>query len=342
MHHQLCEDFYQYWLSCRPDNALPPMSAFTPQKSEEFSEHGFVLALENGDIIVKHMAAYSTSVLSEALVDRPLKELYLPSMQSMQTALVMPCFTRQIGMVRTSRVWYGHRHKEVEMILLPVSDEDTGTIYIVGVVVAFVDRDARDKISPPESLVERVVRQNFLSFGHKVDFSIIDPHSWAVLDTMGAVVLVDGAPIEHDTRGLAGGAGLVAAKAAHANVLGVAPSGDFSFISRRMGERYNLHLVQTQKEAVEILAGDMIDILVTVENFQDGTGTGLIEEVKKLSRHTACVLMLDRNPSAEDSRIEENDRLIYRLVRPVGEYALRKALDEANKYVSDKRLHEDD
>ncbi|MBV1901181.1 MAG: hypothetical protein KUG56_05860 [Kordiimonadaceae bacterium] len=339
MHHQLCEDFYQYWLSCKQDDALPLLSAFSPEKLAEFDNSGCIFSLQNGEIVFQFLGEKNALVFSENMVGKSMGKLHARSMQEMQLALIKPCITLKIGISRVSRVWFGHRHKEVEGLMLPVADDETGAIAIVGVTVTFVDPDARDKIYFNPPLVERIVTQNYISFGRRVDFSILNSHCWAVLDTMGAVISVDGIPLEHEKTGLAGGAGVDAVKAAHAKVLCVAPTEDFSFISSRMGERYNLHLVETELEARWFLKSDLIDILITVEKFGDTTGAELIKQAQEMSDYTACVLLLDQQAQAEDSREEKEGKLIYRLVRPVGEFALRKALDEANAYVMDKRRH---
>ncbi|MBL4838673.1 MAG: hypothetical protein JKY34_13955 [Kordiimonadaceae bacterium] len=341
MHHQLCVDFYQYWLSCKQDGGLPPLSAFSPEKLAEFDDSGWIFALQDDEIVFQYLGEKSALVFSESMIGKPVGELHARSMREMQLGLIKPCFSLKIGISRISRVWYGHRHKEVEGLMLPVIDSESGAITIVGVSVTFVDPDSRDIIYFNASLVERIVSQNYLSFGQKIDFSILNAHCWAVLDTMGATISVDGIPLEHEKTGLAGEAGLEAVKAAHAKVLCVAPTEDFSFISNRIGERYNLHLVETEQEARWFLKSDLIDILITVEKFGDTTGVELIKQAQEISDYTACVLLLDQQAQAEDSREEKEGKLVYHLVRPVGEFALRKALDDANAYVMAKRRHKD-
>lgn len=319
---------------------MPDLESFSPEILDGFDECGLLFKLHQGDIILEYNGARNADVLTSNMLGRPITDLFPHALKPLQMSLLMPCIRQKIGMVRMSRVWYGHRHKDVEWLLLPVADREEGGVALVGVAVTFVSYDERDHVTVGSAMVERIMRQNFLSLGNNVDLSVIDSHSWAVLDTMGARVAVDGEIIDHTSNGIVGEAGLLAAKISHANVLAVAHPSDFGRILSRLGARYNLKMVETIDEARAILREDMIDVLVTTESVNGTPGLDLIREAQSVSAFAACVMMLDRREEAEDSRIVEDGKFVQCLVKPVGEFALRRALDDANDHVLERR-HED-
>lgn len=337
MQHQLSKDFYQYWESRRHVHGLPRLVEFTPAKLAEYDDCGFIFTLKNGDIVISHLGEKNRAVLSDDLVDRPITDLYPPALKAMQMALLMPCIQQKVGLLRRSRLWFGHRHKDVEWLFLPVYDQDNEEVAIVGLAVTFVERHEQDEVAVGSPMVERIITQNYLTQGKDFDPSAIDSHSWAVLDAMGARVRVSGHELQHDDRGIAGDAGLMAAKVARPNVLAVAQKQELGSVAERLGGRYNLRLVDTFEDARSILRSDMIDILVTTETVEDGCGLDLIHEAQSLSAFTACVMMLDRRAEAQDTRVEEDGSLVHCLVKPVGEFALRQALDDAGTHVDKAR-----
>lgn len=335
MQHPLLNSFYQYWLDKRPDGeAFPTLGDFPEAVLSGFDECGLILKLQNGEVLVEYTGDKNASVLTSDLHGRPITDLFSPALKPLQMSLVMVCFQQGVGMVRLSRLWFGHRHKDVEWLLLPVMDNETGSIAMVGLSTTFVEPNERDYITVGSSMVERIIVQNYLALGKQVDLGCIDGHGWAVLDTMGAKVCVDEAEVEHfAARGIAGEAGMMASKVSHANVLAVAHPSDFGRVLSRLGARYNLKIVETLEEARAILHNDMIDVLVTAETVNDVAGLELIKEVQSVSAFTACVMMLDPRDSIEDKRVIEDGRYIHCIVKPVGEFALRKAVDDANTHV---------
>ncbi len=337
MQHRLSKELYQYWESCRHGDNLPEIDNFQPDKLSEYDECGLIFSLERGDIIVTYMGERNKAVLSADLLGRPITDMFPPALKAMQMALLMPCIRQKVGAVRRSRIWYGHRHKDVEWLFLPVVDSKANTISVVGIAVTFVDPDERDEVTVGSPMVERIIAQNYLALGQRVNVGVIDSHSRAVLDTMGAKLMIEGTTVVCDDRGIAGEAGLMAAKASRPNVLAVVEHADIGNVSERLGGRYNLRVIESFDEARRILKEDMIDILVTTETGKPGAGLDLIKDAQNISAFTACVMMLDRRDEAKDSRVEQNGKLIHHLVKPVGEFALRQALDDAGKHVDNVR-----
>lgn len=337
MQHRLSKDFLEYWRAKQPEQDLPCLSEFSPEKLAEFDECGLVFSLKHGDIKIDYLGERNKAVLSADMIGRPITDLFPPALKAMQMALLMPCIRQKIGLVRRSRLWFGHRHKDVEWLFLPVISDESGSVAIVGLAVTFVDRDERDEVAIGSPMVERIVTQNYISLGNQVNISGFDSHSRAVLDAMGTKTMVDGHEVPSDDRGIAGEAGLVAAKASRPNVLAVVGPNDIGNVSERLGGRYNLRAVASFDEARKILRSDMIDILVTAESSGHGIGLDLINDAQGISAFTACVVMLDRHSEAKDERLERNGNLIHHLVKPVGEFALRQALDDAGKHVDQAR-----
>ncbi len=340
MQHRLSKDFFQYWKNQLPGEGLPHLSDFTPEKLAEFDECGLILSLQHGDIKIDYLGERNEAVLSADLLGRPITDLFPPALKAMQMALLMPCILQKVGLIRRSRIWFGHRHKDVEWLFLPVVSDEDGPVAIVGLAVTFVDSDERDEVVVGSPMVERIVTQNYVSLGNQVNISGFDSHSRAVLDAMGTKTMIDGHEVPSDDRGIAGEAGMVAAKASRPNVLAVVDPSDIGNVSERLGGRYNLRTVASFDEARAILRSDMIDILVTAESSGHGAGLDLINDAQGISAFTACVVMLDRRAEAKDARVEENGSLTHHLVKPVGEFALRQALDDAGKHV-DRARRED-
>jgi hypothetical protein len=337
MQHKHSKTLLKYWDQAKGEKDLPSLQSFSPEVLAGFDECGVIFKLKAGEIILDYVGARNIAVLTSNLQGRPITDLFSHALKPLQMSLIMPCFQQKAGLVRTSRVWYGHRHKDVEWVLLPVWDETEEQVALVGLAVTFVPFDERDHVAVGSSMVERIIRQNFLSFQRDISLSVIDSHSWAVLDTMGAKICIDNEEVFEIGHGITGDAGLAANKVAHANVLAVAQASDFGRILSRLGARYNLKVVETLGEAREILRKDMIDVLVTTETVNDVGGLALIEEAQQTSAFTACVMMLDPRESAIDTQIVENGHFVQCLVKPVGEFALRKAVDEGNSHVSQSR-----
>lgn len=339
MQHDLCNKFFQYWEESRQGDALPSLDAFSGDVLASYGECGLIFKLQHGDIVLSYCGEQYAQVLNSDPVGKPLTDLFPLALKALQMSLLMPCFRQNIGMARLSRVCHGHRHKDVEWLMLPVLDEKTGEIALVGLSVTFTKFDERDSITIGSTLVERIMRQNFLSLDNPVDLSVIDSHSWAVLDTMGAQITVDGTLVSHTTNGLVGAAAVAVSKVAQANVLAVADPSEFGRVLSRLGARYNLKIVQTCEEARAILKADMIDVLVTTESIDGTSGSQLIQDMQQISAFTACVMMLNPKATAEDTRVVEQDgKFVQCLVKPVGEFALRKALDDANDHVVKRRF----
>lgn len=340
MQHPLLNSFYQFWMGKRSiDEGLPSLEDFPEEVLSDFDECGLILKLQGGEVLVEYTGKKSASVLTSDLRGRPITDLFSPTLKPLQIGLVMVCFQQGIGMLRLSRLWYGHRHKDVEWLLLPVTDHETGNVVMVGLSTTFVEPNERDYIAVGSSMVERIIVQNYLSLGKEVNLSSIDSNSWAVLDTMGVKLCVDEIEVERfATRGIAGEAGEVAAKVAHANVLAVAHPSDLGHTLSRIEAHYNLQIVETLGEARNILRNDMIDVLVTAETVNDVAGLELIKEAQSTSAFTACVMMLDPRDQIEDKRVIEDGRYVHCIVKPVGEFALRKAVDDANSHVIKHRF----
>ncbi len=337
MQHTLCKDYQNYWKTRRTETSLPAVTTFSDASSLAFKENYVRFSLDKNDIVISAIGERVEQSMPAKVAAKFLTDIYPLALKPTQMALIMPCFTLKAGFNRLSRIWYGHRHKIVEWLLLPVQNTNNGQIELEGVIVSKLEQDSRDELAIGSSMIERIITQNYISCDQAVNLHGIDQHSWAVLDAMGADILIDGSFVEKETGGLGGEAALMASKAARSNVLAVANEEDFSSLKQRLSGRYNLKLVSSFDEAKEILKIDMIDVLVVSETFSGGVGLDLVNEALEISPFSASVLMLDRKDNREDARIVENGNFIQCLVKPVGEFALRQALDDASEHVNEKR-----
>ena len=230
-------------------------------------------------------------------------------------------------------------------MLLPVAEAGDKKVQLVGLCAAFKPPAITDYITVGSPVCERVIWQKYFANGKEVSLDELDHHSWAVLDTMGTQVLVDGQLVGHDRVAIAGAAGMVATSIARPKVLAVAQPADFGRILTRLGARYTLLMVETLDEARAILRDDRIDVLMLAEDTGGASSHQFVTEVSEISEFTACVHMVDRTQSACDERKVVDGKFTQQLVRPVGEFTLRRVLDEASDFVIHRQqslLNEED
>ena len=336
MQHKLCDEFMEFWQSRCQEAQLPGLVDKHAPDFKKFAGSYIRFGLQNSDIIICDAGADVYSVLPRDEALSLFTDLYSLALKPMQMALVMPCFLNKAGFSRRSRIWYGHRHKVVDWLFLPVVDDKTAEIFLEGIAVSSSDHHEDDRLMVGSSLVERILVHNFISCAGDVDISAIDQHAWAVLEAMDAKILVDGEEKITVPHGLGGNAALLAAQAARSNVLAVASEEDVAMLSQRLKGQYNLRFCHSYEKAIEILKNDMVDVLVVTENFNGGTGLDLVQEAQRVSAFTASVFMLEQKANREDVRIVENGSFVQCLVKPVGEFALRKALDDASAHALKK------
>ncbi len=313
------------------------LSSTSEPAFQKFADSYICLGLENADITICRVGAGVSSVLPQGESLSLFTDLYSLALKPMQMALVMPCFTHKAGFSRRSRIWYGHRHKVVDWLLLPVEHEETGDVFLEGVAISEASMHEDDQLMIGSTMLERILAHNFITCDGDIKLSAIDQHAWAVLEAMDAKVLVDGNEKTAMPHGLGGNAALLAAQAARSSVLAVANEEDIAALSQRLTGQYNLRFCHSYEDAVAILQSDMVDVLVVAEVFRGGTGLGLVQEAQNISAFTASVLMLEQKGNREDVRIVENGNFVQCLVKPVGEFALKKALDDASEHISQKK-----
>ncbi|WP_308910609.1 hypothetical protein [Pseudokordiimonas caeni] len=328
MKHPASNELLSYWLSVKADEELPPLSAFQ-ELLPKFKGAEAVFRRIGDDIIYDQCGKSINEVAGVDLTGKSISFVFPEAMKKLQVQILLPCFEQKIGVVRHSRYLYGHRHKDAEWCLLPVGDDATGETLLLGQGATFVDIDPRDHLSVGSDLLERIITQNYLSLGRKVRLDRLSGKCWAFLDTMGTKVAIDGEEVDHTAPAILGEAAMLALKVGRSNVLAAMEVADFGRPIKRIANRYHLKLVESGGEALAILETDKVDVLVAAEQLGDMTGLELIERARALNQRIGFVLIVEPRDGAGDTCVQIGDATVHCLVRPLGEFALRQAIDEA-------------
>lgn len=334
MRHEHCKRLFDFWRSrCRKD-ALPDLSSFFSDASLNFRERGVVLVREAGEVFYDFCGDEVIRALGADILGKSMTFCYSEKFKALQRESVDVCFDQHVGVDRYSRFWFGHRHKDVEWLLLPAWDDVGKRTVLVGMSVAFVEPDSHDALAAGSDLIERIIAQDYLSLGREVDLSNFSRTTWAVLDAMGAEVTTDGISVAPSKVAIGGEAAYAARKTATASILAVTGTAGFESISRKLKGLYMLHQVESLDAAQAILAKDRVDVLLTSERIDGGLGLDLIRDVQNRGGETGCVLMLEPRDGAVDTAVQTERGLVYCLVKPIGDFALRKAIDDAARFVA--------
>ncbi|WP_417466142.1 response regulator [Kordiimonas sp.] len=333
MRHKLCKRLFKFWRQRATEGKLPELREFFDEADLNFRKAGVIIVREAGDIFYDFCGDEVMAALGADILGQSMTFCYPEKFKALQLESANICFDQQVGLDRFSRFSFGHRHKDVEWLLLPARDAIGDRVVLVGMSATFVEHDAMDALATGSDLVERIIAQDYLSLGKGVQFDQLSRQSWAVLDAMGASMSVDGVPVPRSTTAMGGDAAYAARKASLAKVLAVANPAEFAMQASKLGKLYNFHQVETFGQALEILKKDRVDVLIVDERIEGGVGLDLIQVTQDQEEAPACVLMLSPRQGAEDTTIKTENGLVHLLVKPLGDFALRKAIDDAGDYV---------
>ena len=337
MRHKHCKRLYKFWQSRSTSGDLPELQDFFGEAAPGFREHGVVIVREAGDVFFDYCGDDVLKALGADILGQSMTFCYSEKFKALQLESASICFDQHVGLDRYSRFWFGHRHKDVEWLMLPVRDNIGDRIVLIGMAATFVEHDTLDALVVGSDMIERVIAQDYLASATEIDFGGISRKSWAMLDAMGADVTVNGVPVKRSSASFGGEAAYAARKASVATVLAVTERESFLRTAEELRGRYSFKLVETVGEAISVLRKDRVDVLLVDERVRGGTGLDIIKEAQDRGEDTACVLMLEPRHAAQDTVVRTERGLVYCLVKPVGEFALRKALDDAGKYVTSRQ-----
>lgn len=332
MRHKLCKEFYEYWTSCCWGHNLPDISNFSDEIMTGFQGYGVILACRQNDIFIDYVGTNSNHIIPMQMKGACLTDLVAPALKAMQMALLMPCFSARIGMSRFSRYSYVTHTMDVEMLLLPVRVADTGLTALVGLCVSTLLPKVDSVPEENKTATEQVLLQNYLSLGRSVDLTVIDGHTWAVLDTMGAVVTVDGKKVEDEDGENTDQMVDSKSQPSKTKVLAVAKKADHSAIAARLGKRYDVTIVSTLSDARRILINEMVDILVAAETCDDCSGLDLLGVAQTLSAFTTCVFMLNPRWDGKQTLVKDKGVYVECLPEPFASNALADAIESARSH----------
>ncbi len=235
MRHEHCKRLFDFWISRCEADRLPDLQSFFSEPTLKFRERGVVIIREAGDIFYDFCGDGVMQILGADILGKSMTFCYSEKFKALQLECVGICFEQHVGMDRYSRFWFGHRHKDVEWLLLPAWDEIGNRTVLVGMSATFVEPDALDALAQGSDLIERIIAQDYLSCGKEVDLDGLSRTSWAVLDAMGADMTVDGVAVPRSKVAIGGEAAYAARKTTAASVLAVTTSESFGRHAARLG-----------------------------------------------------------------------------------------------------------
>jgi hypothetical protein len=337
MRHEHCKKLFDFWRSrCREDT-LPDLAAFFLEPSLNFKARGVVILREAGDIFYDYCGDEVLKVLGPDILGKSMTSVYSEKFKALQLESVGICFDQRVGVDRYSRFWFGHRHKDVEWLLLPAWDDVGNRTVLVGMSATFVAPDALDALAAGSDLIERIIAQDYLSPGRDVDLGSFSRTSWAVLEAMGAEITVNGDTAVRSKVAIGGEAAYAARKTATASILAVTDLDAFTVHAGKLAGLYKFRQVESLEDARTILEKDRVDVMLVSERIEGGLGLDLIRDVQNRGGDTGCVLMLEPRDGATDTAVQTERGLVYCLVKPVGDFALRKAIDDAARFIAKKQ-----
>lgn len=113
------------------------------------------------------------------------------------------------------------------------------------------------------------------------------------------------------------------------NVLVVASEEDYSSLTERLGLRYNVSHAREGGDALAAIERQPIDVLVTTAALPDMSGSDLIARTVRHAGAPSSILIHDSAVSRGIGNLGMPDGNVEHLNRPVGEFTLMKAIDDA-------------
>lgn len=336
MQNELCIHFMDLWNSKRSKDRFPKISDFSEQELAYYDGQTQVIYMEDAGLYYKSVGHRLQQVASHDLLHSEIFDHYPAAIQDMQRDLIRFALIYQLGINRLSRYWYGHRHKDIELLLLPVFD-DSGRVCLMGVAASFIASSDQDTIDKQSNEVERIVAQEYLTFGAAISIQNLSAAAQSFLATMGTIVSVDGQEKQLQRSVAIGGAADAAARAARPSVLIVSEREELIPYIDRFTARYRLKVVETTLEAAEILTLDKIDILIVSEKIPDQTkGIDLVRKFASITDEVGLIMLLESREGAEDQVLTVCSTEVHCLVKPVGEFALKRAIDGSYKTIKSR------
>ncbi|WND01384.1 hypothetical protein QGN29_07385 [Temperatibacter marinus] len=330
MKHELTIKFFEMWSGKRGDLGFPQLDEFTEDDLALYDGQDCLLVLRDEGLYYERVAPKVQDVLETDISEIEIFDVFPAAVQNIQRDMLRFAFQEQIGVHRISRVWYGHRHKDVEWIFLPILDKEE--LKYLGLSVAFTAYHERDIAVVDHQSLERIIFQNYLSLGKRVSLKALSAEARSYLATMRTTVCIDNQEQVVRNEVALGKAAEIAAQASRPNVVIVGSMYDVLPFIGRLGRRYNLKVVESALEAAEIIALDSIDVLLISELIPDGSsGLDLLSKAQEEKPNSGYVMILENREGALDQVLTIEGHEVHCLVKPLGEFALRKAIDDSYK-----------
>ncbi len=119
------------------------------------------------------------------------------------------------------------------------------------------------------------------------------------------------------------------------NVLIVASDTDYIAFTARLGTRYHIQHSRLGAEAISRVDGGHLDVLIVTDELPDMSGSDLLARFQDSGAKIASILIHEQfanfpTESAGHSELAEH------LSKPVGEFTLMKAIDDAGARMQDR------
>ncbi|WP_374765050.1 hypothetical protein [Yunchengibacter salinarum] len=330
----ISREFLQTWQRLAENGGgadLPAFDAVRDALGDLFAERGFCIHSGAEDFWLADVGRLPEAEMGPDLEGRPIGAGVPEAFAEVNRDLVSLCFRKQAGSVALLRYSFGHRHKDVEVTLLPVRGEG-GTPVLAGLFATFVEPDDRDDVNRTAAGSFRLLAQDYLSLGSPVQSDALGGLTRSVLSAMGTFFSIDGEEVKLSGTGLLGGRLEDVVRATRPNVLAVAPVRLFGGLLGRLGSWYNLKMVETRAEAADIIAADSLDVVITAEKLPDGSGLDIVALVQEAQPYSGTVMILEPREDGVEDVIRTPHGEVHCLVHPVGEFSLLQTVRAASRF----------
>ena len=248
--------------------------------------------------------------------------------------LLLAGFASRLSIYRLARYWFGHRFRELEWLFVPVYTASRKVQLVGGAVPLSAHVDPRDSLDLTRNGTERLIEHSYIAGGDGRASLSLKPLTWSYLTASRTAVHLNGKAVAPEKQGIGGLAVSKAREASRPSVLVVGAFADHEAVLNVMSRHYRIRKSESISDAKNIMRDDRIDVVIAESHLPDGDGNQLFHfGSEQNTRFGGGVLVSDWEDQKDDIREEGPSGLTFSLIRPVGEYALRRAVEEIAIYI---------
>ena len=316
------------WLEI-PSDSRSSFDDFSTEWLAQFNEFHLILSLSNGVIICKSAGSALQDLFTHLNENAVFVEGYPSTVRPIHHDLLRPGFESNLAIYRLARYWLGHRYREIEWLFIPIQTSDGDTHLLGGAVPLSAYVDPKDSLDMTRSGTERLIEQAYTPRGTCHPTLSFKPLTWSYLTASRTLLSLDGRVLPPEKQGIGGHAASKAREASRPSVLVVGEFSDHEAVLATMSRHYRLRKAKNISDAEDVMRSDRIDVVIAENQLPDGNGSQLIHFGSPHNdRFGGGILVYDWEEHWDDIKEEGPTGLIFSLIRPVGEYALRRAVEE--------------